>query len=62
MSGNRRKSDLLANEILRQIMRTENMRVLRAQPGFSVDEAMPTRFNSLLEEMDRAEYRQAQRA
>jgi hypothetical protein len=62
MSGNGKKSDLLAKEILRQIMRTENLRVWRAQPGFSVDEALPGRFNSLLDEMDRAEYRQARRA
>jgi hypothetical protein len=61
MSGNQ-KSDLLANEILRQIMRMENTRVWRAQPGFSVDEQLPANLNSLLEEMDRAEHRQLRRA
>ncbi len=59
MSGHRQKSNLLANEILRQIMRTENMRVWRAQPGFAVDEDLPANLNSLLEELDRAEYRQS---
>jgi len=61
MSGNNHKSDRLANEILRQIMRTENTRVWRAQPGFSVDEDLPAGFGALLDEMDRAEHRQARR-
>lgn len=62
MCGHKQKSDLLANEILRQIMRTDNMRVWRAQPGFSVDENLPANLNSLLEEIDRLEHRQARRA
>jgi hypothetical protein len=62
MSGNQQKSDLLANEILRQIMRMENTRVWRAQPGFTIDEELPASLNSLLEEMERAEHRQLQRA
>lgn len=62
MSGNSQKSDLLANEILRQIMRMENTRVWRAQPGFAIDEELPPKLNSLLEEMDRAEHRQLHHA
>jgi hypothetical protein len=62
MSGNSQKSDLLANEILRQITRMENTRVWRAQPVFAIDEELPARLNSLLEEMDRAEHRQVRRA
>ncbi len=58
MSGNT-KSEKLATEILRQIMRMENTRVLRAQPAFAVDGAMPAKFNTLLDEIDQAERRQA---
>ena len=61
MSGNP-KIDLLANEILRQVMRMENTRVWRAQPGFAVDEHLPANLSSLLEQLDRAEHRQARRA
>lgn len=59
MTANGSKSDRLANEILRQIVRMENTRVWRAQPGLSVDEEMPAKFEALLEEIDRAERRHA---
>lgn len=60
MSGNE-KSERLANEILRQVMRMENARVLRAQPAFSVEHDMPAQFGSLLQELDKAEKRQSGR-
>ena len=59
MSGNDSKSQQLANEILRQIMRMENVRVWRAQPAFAVDEETPAKFRTLLAEIDRAERGQA---
>lgn len=61
MSGNH-KSEQLANEILRQIMRMDNLRVLRAQPLFAVDMDMPAKFNTLLEEVESAERRQSGRS
>jgi hypothetical protein len=59
MAANGHKSDQLANEILRQIVRMENTRVWRAQPGLAVDVEIPAKFHVLLEEIDRAERRQA---
>ncbi len=59
MSGNGTKREQLTNEILRQIMRMENTRIWRAQPAFIVDHEMPAKFHSLLEDLDKAERRQA---
>lgn len=59
MTASGHKSEELANEILRQIVRMENTRVWRAQPALAVDEEMPAEFHGLLEEIDRAERRQA---
>ena len=56
------RKQALAGDIRRQFGVASSVRYLRSLPSLQIDETLPTRFNDLLRELDRAEARSARGA